>query len=102
MTGRWMWRGNRAGPSRDGVPGGGACGPGDGPQGEAGAVTRPSGRAGESTTPLPNGTPAAADSTDADRRPAPVAAPAPAPHVPPCPPPPAPRPARPLRPPRLL
>jgi predicted PurR-regulated permease PerM len=71
-----MWRGNRAGPSRDGVPGGAACGPGDGPQGEAGAVTRPSRRASKSTTPLPNGTPAAADSTDADRRPGPVAAPA--------------------------
>ena len=71
-----MWRGNRAGPSRDGVPGGAACGPGDGPQGEAGAVTRPSGRASKSTTPLANGTPAAADSADADRRPGPVAAPA--------------------------
>src|SRR3984893_12154486 len=75
MIGRWMRRGNRAGPSRDGVPGGAACGPGDGPQGEAGAVTRPSGRAGKSTTPLPNGTPAAADSTDADRRPGLVEAP---------------------------
>lgn len=71
-----MWRGTRGEQSRAGVLGGPASGPGNGPGGEAVAVTQQGGHSGQSSSLPPNGTPAANDSTDPDRRGGPVATPA--------------------------
>jgi predicted PurR-regulated permease PerM len=71
-----MWRGTRGEQSRAGVLGGPASGPGNGPGGEAVAVTQQGGHSGQSSNLPPNGTPAANDSTDPDRRGGPVATPA--------------------------